>query len=46
MGISFAGTKLHKLFVERNKYVEQEYHNYIRVNSGNGKRRRGMEWFF
>lgn len=46
MGISFAGTKLHKLFVERNKYVEQEYHNYIQVNSVNGKRHRGMEWLF
>lgn len=46
MGVSFAGTKLHKVFVERNKYVEQEYHNYIQVNSKNGKRRRGMEWLF
>lgn len=33
MRVSFAGTKLHKVFVERNKYVEQEYHNYIQVNS-------------
>lgn len=46
MGVSFAETKLHKLFVEKNKYVEQEYHNYIQVNSKNGKRRRGMEWLF
>lgn len=44
MGISFAGTKLHKIFVERNKYVEKEYHNYIRVNSQ--KRNRIMEWIF
>lgn len=46
MRVSFAGTKLHKVFVERNKYVEQEYHNYIQVNSKNGKRHRGMEWLF
>lgn len=46
MRISFAGTKLHKIFVERNKYVEQEYHNYIQVNSQDGKRNRGMEWLF
>lgn len=46
MGISFAGTKLHKIFVERNKYVEQEYKNYIQVNTKNGKRHRGMEWLF
>lgn len=46
MGVSFAGTKLHKVFVEKNKYVEQEYHNYIRVNSVNGKRHRGWEWLF
>lgn len=46
MRISFAGTKLHKIFVERNKYVEWEYHNYIQVNSKDGKRNRGMEWLF
>lgn len=46
MGVSFAGTKLHKVFVERNKYVEQEYHNYIRLNTKDGKRNRGMEWLF
>ncbi len=46
MGVSFAGTKLHKIFVERNKYVEWEYHNYIQVNSKDGKRNRGMEWLF
>lgn len=46
MGVSFAGTKLHEIFVERNKYVEDEYNNYIRVNSQNGKRHRCMEWLF
>lgn len=46
MGISFAGTRLHRIFVERNKYVEQEYHNYIQVNSKDGRRRRAMEWLF
>lgn len=46
MRVSFAGTKLHKVFVERNKYVEQEYNNYIQVNSKNGKRHRAMEWLF
>lgn len=46
MGISFAGTKLHKLFVERNSYVKNEYENYIKVNSQNKKRNRGREWIF
>lgn len=46
MHISFANTKLHKIFVERNKYVQDEYENYIRVNSKQGKRNRGAEWLF
>ncbi len=46
MGISFAGTKLHEVLVERNKYVENEYNNYIVENSRNGKRNRGLEWLF
>ncbi|MCR5772841.1 MAG: HAD-IA family hydrolase [Butyrivibrio sp.] len=47
MHISFAGTKLHKIFVENNKYVEREYENYIRVNSADGKeRKRLLEWIF
>ena len=47
MRVSFSGTKLHKIFVESNKYVEKEYENYIRVNSAFGiKRKRINEWFF
>ena len=47
MRISFAGTMAHKIFVENNKYVEREYENYIRINSGAGKKRnRILEWFF
>lgn len=46
MHISFAGTTLHKLFVEKNEYVEREYENYIRVNSEGSKRKRLMEWLF
>ena len=46
MHISFANTGLHKLLVEKNKYVEEEYNNYIRINTKNGKRNRVLEWIF
>lgn len=46
MRVSFADTKLHKIFVEKNKYIESEYNNYIRVNFKDGKRNRALEWLF
>lgn len=46
MRVSFTGTKLHKIFVEKNKYIESEYNEYIRVNSQDGKRNRALEWIY
>ena len=44
MRVSFAGTKLHEIVVEKNGYVEREYNNYIKANSQ--KRNRLLEWLF
>lgn len=46
MNISFADTKLHKVFVDNNLYIKHEYDNYLAVNRRNGKNNRFKEWIF
>lgn len=46
MRISFADTELHYIMVRRNKYIEDEYNNYIKTNIKKGKRNRIAEWIF
>lgn len=46
MGVSFAGTGLHKALVKRNPLIEAEYNNYIRINTKGNKRNRVLEWIY
>lgn len=46
MHISFAGGTMHKLLVERNAYIKNEYDNYLNVNRSNGRSSRFWEWLF
>lgn len=46
MRVSFAGTKLYEVLVEKNPYVKKEYDDYIRINRAKGKKSRFLEWFF